>query len=480
MKIVHAASELFPYVKTGGLADAVGALTTALADRGHDVTVFLPAYRSVRAHPEAARAENKLQLKIELGDQFVSGEASVFSPRKNLTVWLIGRDEYFDRSFPYGTHGRSYEDNDQRFIFFCKGVVEVLRLNHTQTDIVHAHDWQTGLLPLFLRDAERRHGVTLTMKTVFTIHNIAFQGIFSSKSFGFTNLPDEMNGIDGIEYYGQINMLKGGILFTDRVTTVSPNYAREIQTPDFGCGLDGVVASRGDEILGLANGIDTGIWNPAKDRSLPSNYSADDLAGKERCRAALLKAQGFAPKFKGPIFGMVCRLTGQKGIELLLAVKDFFVENPCRFIVLGSGAKEYEDALTAFAAAHPSKVALSTQQDEGMSHLIEAGSDFFLMPSLFEPCGLNQMYSQAYGTIPIVTQVGGLVDTVSDADANPDAGTGLMFPPSAEAFREALGRALKLFGDKERLAAVRKRGMNRDFGWQTAVQAYEKLYADSL
>lgn len=480
MKIVHVASELFPYMKTGGLADAVAALGAALADQGHEVVVFLPGYRSTLVHPEIVGAERRLRLKIEMGDEFLSGHVRSFNPRANLTVHLICRDEYFDRTNPYGNGERDYEDNADRFIFFAKGVVETLRLADVQADIVHAHDWQAALVPLLLRMAERRHGLTLAMRTVFTIHNIAFQGIFPSRSFARTNLPDELNNIDGLEYYNQISLMKGGILYADCVTTVSPRYAREIQTAEFGCGLDGVVQTRAEDIKGLLNGIDTSVWNPSIDALLPARYSAADLKGKAVCRAALLKAHGFDPKFKGPVYGMICRLTEQKGIDLLLANAEFFKRQNSRFVLLGRGEARFEEALQELAAEVPEKVALSLKLDEAASHLIEAGADFFIMPSLFEPCGLNQMYSQAYGTIPLTSEVGGLADTVIDADRDPSAGTGLTYPATAEGLGEALQRSLKLFADTKRLVSVQRRGMEKDFSWQTAALAYEELYLDSL
>lgn len=480
MKIVHVASELFPYMKTGGLADAVSALTGALADQGHEVAVFLPGYRTALAHPELSSAARKISLKIEMGDEFMSGHVKMFSPRPRLTVYLICRDEFFDRSNPYGNGERDYEDNADRFIFFAKGVVDALRLMDMQADIVHAHDWQGALVPLLLRVAERRHGLTLAMRTVFTIHNIAFQGIFPSRSFARTNLPAELNNIDGLEYYNQINLMKGGILYADCVTTVSPRYAREIQTSEFGCGLDGVVQTRSEDIKGLLNGIDTAVWNPSVDQLIPARYSAADMKGKAACRAALLKAHGFDPKFKGPVYGMVCRLTEQKGIDLVLANADFFVRENCRFIILGRGEQRYEEALQELAQRAPDKVAISLKLDEAASHLIEAGADFFVMPSLFEPCGLNQMYSQAYGTVPLTSEVGGLADTVIDADRNETAGTGLTYPATAEGLGDALSRSLKLFANPKRMAAVQRRGMEKDFSWQTAAQAYETLYFDSL
>lgn len=480
MKIVHVASELFPYMKTGGLADAVGALAAALADQGHEVAVFLPGYRAAMEHKDAAAASRMLRLKIEMGDQFLSGDVRVFAMRDNLKIYLIGREEFFDRRNPYGNGERDYEDNADRFIFFCKGVVETLRLADIGADIVHCHDWQAALLPLLLREAERRHGTTLALKTIFTIHNIAYQGLFPAKVYARTNLPDELFQIDGLEFYAQVNLMKGGILFADRVTTVSPRYALEIQTPEFGCGLDGVVQTRSDDLVGLINGVDPSIWNPSVDPLLPARYSAANLAGKQACRGELLKRGGFAGDFKGPIFGVVARLTEQKGVDLILANRDFFAAHDCRLIVLGAGDRRLESEVRHLVAELPGKVYLSSKLDEAMSHLIEAGSDFFLMPSIFEPCGLNQMYSQIYGTVPIVSRVGGLVDTVIDADEEPERGTGLMCEPVAAGLLDALQRALVLFADRPRYAAVQQRGMARDFSWKSAAAAYDQLYQDAL
>ncbi|MFZ5494138.1 MAG: glycogen synthase [Verrucomicrobiota bacterium] len=503
MRIAHAASEVFPYLKTGGLADMVAALSGALVDRGHEVVVFMPGYRSVLDGPHAKGAELTHRLKIEMGDAFLPGDVHTLRPRPGLTLHLVGREEYFDRKLPYWTGERDYDDNDARFIFFQKAVVELLRLTDFKTDILHCHDWQTGMLPLFLRHAEQRHGVTLALKTVFTIHNIAYQGIFPRKSFHLTNLPDELMGIDGIEYYDQMCMLKAGIVFADLVTTVSPRYAKEIQTPEFGNGMDGVICTRLDDLHGIINGIDTAVWNPAADASLPARYSAENIAGKALCRERLLQEFGWSPKppsrrrsgntnppipaaaaggpaFTGPIFGMVCRFTASKGLDFVLAAEEFFAREDCRLVVLGGGEKKYEEAVRALAVRHPGRIGVCVRHDEAMSHLVEAGSDFFLMPSLFEPCGLNQMYSQAYGTVPLVSRVGGLVDTVVDVDASPETGTGIMFPPTQEGFNQGLRRALALHADKAKYAEVQRRAMRRDFSWKTAVAAYEELYANAL
>ncbi len=480
MKIVQVASEMFPYVKTGGLADAVGALARTLALDGHEVTVFLPAYRAVLEHPEASQARRVQRLRIEMGDTFMSGELREFWPLPKLRVVLVGREEFFDRRQLYGNGERDYEDNHHRYIFFCKGVVEGLRILRIEADIVHGHDWQAGLLPLLLRHAERRYGATLALRTFHAVHNLAFQGLFPLRSFYRTNLPDEFSGTDGVEFYGQASMMKAGLLFADRLTTVSPRYAQEIQTPEFGCGLDGVVQTRVDDLTGILNGIDTDVWNPATDPLLPGNYSAENLGGKKLCRAELLKRFGFDPRFGGPIFGMVTRLTEQKGVDFVIANRAFFERENVRLIVLGRGDPKLEEGLRELAAALPKKVALATVLDEAMSHLVEAGSDFFLMPSRFEPCGLNQMYSQAYGTVPIVTRVGGLVDTVLDLNERPEAGTGITVNGSPEGVARGLQRALMLFGDQAALAAVRKRAMGRDFSWKRAAKAYETMYADSV
>ncbi len=480
MRIVHAASEMFPYIKTGGLADAVAALAGALADKGHEVAVFIPGYRSVLEGSHAAGAKLSHKLKVEMGDSFLAGDVYTLTPRPGVTLHLIGREEFFDRKLPYWTGERDYDDNDARFIFFQKSVVELLRLTDFKADIVHCHDWQTGMLPLFLREAERRYEITLALKTVFTIHNIAYQGVFPRKSFALANLPEELMTIDGLEYYDQMCMLKGGILYADRVTTVSPQYAKEIQTPEFGNGMDGVIRTRLEDLHGLLNGIDTAVWNPASDAALPARYTVDDLAGKAVCRAKLLKEFGWNAKFKGPVFGMVCRFTPAKGLDLVLGAKDFFESENCRLVVLGAGEKKYEHLLREFAAAMSGKIAVCVRQDEVMSHLVEAGSDFFLMPSLFEPCGLNQMYSQAYGTVPLASNVGGLVDTVKDVDANPETGTGIVFAPKQEEFTAALKRATSLYDDREKYAAVQGRAMRQDFSWTQAVAAYEQLYSEAL
>lgn len=484
MRIVHAASELFPFIKTGGLADAVGALTRELAAMGHEVAVFLPGYRAVLEAPELRDARRIHALGIEMDDRFYHGEVLAKELAPRLTLYLICRDEYFDRRFPYGIAARDYEDNAERFLFFSKAVVEVLSHIRFKADIVHCHDWQTALIPALLRFEEQRRGTLLAGKTVLTIHNLAFQGIFPMRVFSKTGLPDELRGVDGLEFYGQVNFLKGGILFSDWITTVSPTYCREILTPEFGCGLEGVLATRKSDLFCQINGIDYDVWNPEEDPHLPANYSAEDLAGKKVCRRHLLKQLSLAPKAKGkaggPIFGMICRFAEQKGLELLRACMDDLLQNDSRLIILGNGSPSYEQWLNEVAEANPGRVSVSSGMDERLSHLIEAGSDFFLMPSIFEPCGLNQMYSMRYGTVPLVSRVGGLADTVVDIDDDPDSGTGITFPPTADGLREGIRRAFALYADTRRMKSVIVRGMKQDFSWRKAARGYARLYEDAL
>ncbi len=479
MKIVHAASELFPFVKTGGLADVCAALSKSLAGFGHEVSFILPAYRQILESEAFKKAKLKVVLQIELDQDFLRGEVYALSLGKRQTLYVVRRDEFFDRTYPYGNPGRDYDDNDRRYIYFCKAIVETMHLLDIKADILHCHDWQTGLAPLMLRMEEQESGISLALKTFFSIHNLAFQGLFPSRSFRFTNLPEEFNAVDGIEFYEQMSMIKGGIFFADKIMTVSPNYAKEILTPDFGCGLEGALQVREDDLIGVANGIDTEVWDPSSDDALPAFYSKGNLAGKKACRSLLLD-EVHLPQTEKPVYGMICRLTEQKGLDLLLRQMNFFVKNDCRLIILGMGDQSYERALKRWVKAHPNHISVSLRLDENMSHLVEAGSDFYLMPSIFEPCGLNQMYSQRYGAVPIVSAVGGLKDTVVSILDDPEKGAGISFEPTDEGLKGALNQSLKLFDDKEAYAKAQKNGMERDFSWKKVARQYEELYSDSI
>ena len=478
MRIVHAASELYPYVKTGGLADVVGALATALAGRGHEVSVLIPGYRAVLESPLVKGAKRSHRLSVRLGQRELAGDVHTLDVQPGLSLHLVVRDEFFDRRQLYWNGERNYDDNAERFIFFQKAVVEFMRLEGGGYDVLHAHDWQTGLLPLLLRNAEQRRGVKLAVRTVFTIHNMMYQGVFPRSSFALTNLHESLNAMDVIEYFGQISLLKGGIMYADRVTTVSPTYAREIQTAEHGCGLEGVVKLRSTAVRGIRNGIETSVWNPATDKYLPANFTVENLAGKAACRAALLDRLGWTEPCTGPVFAIVSRMTTAKGHDLLRGAMAYLAKKNCRLVVLGSGEAQYEEAHLASAAAHPGRVAVHIGVDEDLSHLVFAGADFFLMPSHTEPCGLTQMYAQAYGTVPLASRVGRLLDTVRDIAEYGEEGTGIMFRPEPNDFVNALGRALKLHANPARYATVQRCAMQQDFSWENVVGPYEQLYRE--
>jgi len=478
VNIVHAASEVYPFMKTGGLADVSAALSKALASYGHTVSVFLPGYRAALEDPAAEGAEKVLNLQIEMGREILHGHVLRLHSGRGRTVYFVCRDEYFDRKHPYGTGERDYEDNAARFIFFSRAVVESMRLLNLSADVVHCHDWQTGLLPLFLREEEQKHGVTLAIRTVFTIHNIAFQGVFPMSVFGLTGLPEDLLGIDGLEYYGQISMMKGGILFSDRLTTVSPSYAREILEPENGAGLDGVLGSRRNDLSGLLNGIDEDVWNPTTDPALPAHFSPEDLSGKKICRTRVLSEFALNPSKTAPVFGMVCRLTEQKGIHLFLKNAGFFARTDVRMIIIGAGEERFEDALTSLARELKGRVAFFGGMNERKVRLLVAGADYFLMPSIFEPCGLTQMYAQRYGTVPVTSAVGGLLDTIVDLERDPANATGVQFPPTEAGVAAGLEATLRLHADPKTRRDLMLRGMRKDFGWNTAARAYERLYQD--
>ena len=479
MKIIHAASEMFPHMKTGGLADVTGALCKSLSRFGHDVSIFLPGYRKIIESPEFAKAKPKVVLHVELGDEYLRGEIYAMPLGKRQTMYVIRRDEFFDRSNPYGSFNRDYDDNDRRFIWYCKAIVEGMRLLDLKADVFNCHDWQTGLAPLFLRVAEEEYNTSLALKTFFSIHNLAFQGLFPNSSFRYTNLPSEFNELDGIEFYEQISLIKGGIFFSDKIITVSRNYAKEILTPEFGCGMEGALNTRSSDLIGIANGIDTDVWDPSVDDRLPAKYSLSNLEGKRACRSHLLRKLGLA-ETDNPVYGIVCRLTEQKGLDILLSQMSFFSKRDCRLVVLGTGDPKYERSLKRWAKTHPDKIAVCTVLNEAMSHLVEAGSDYYLMPSVFEPCGLNQMYSQRYGTPPLASDVGGLHDTIVDFRQDAEGGSGLLFEPSEQAFRNALEESISIYGMKSEYDKMQANGIKRDFSWTNAAKEYEALYSESI
>jgi len=477
MRVVMLASEAHPYAKTGGLADVLAALPPALARHGVDVTVCIPGYRAARRG-----------VVVEPGPRVHAPVSSRMEPCEILRIpgapvrtVLVRADRYFDRDGIYGERGGEYDDNAERFAFFCRAALEWLRLEEPP-DVLHLHDWQAALAAAFLRATADLYPELARVRVVLTIHNLAYQGRFPPSDWHLLNLDAGCFVPDLLEFYGQINYLKAGILFADLVTTVSARYAAEIQTPAFGEGLDGVLRLRRDELRGIQNGIDDAEWNPATDRHLAARYDANDRTGKVRCKAALQAELGLAARPEVPLFAVVSRLAEQKGIDLLLDVlPDVLAATDVQLAVLGSGERRYEDGLRALADGFPGRVALRLAFDEALAHRIEAGGDVFLMPSRFEPGGLNQLYSLRYGTVPVVHATGGLDDTVAEFDPKSGRGTGFKFSEyTAEGLRGAIDRALAVRGTPAAWDRVLRNGMAEDFSWRRVAGEYRRLYEEAL
>jgi starch synthase len=470
VRILMVASEAFPLAKTGGLADVTGALSSALVRRGHDVRLLMPAYRGV-----ARAAEAKPML--ELGDPLGVGETRLSQGRllDDVPVWLVENPNLYDRpGSPYlDPSGHDWPDNHLRFALLGR-VAALLSIAGAPLgwtpDVVHAHDWQAGLAPAYLHWwGGPRPG------TVFTIHNLHFAGRFPPEARAAVALPPQAYSIHGVELYGSFSFLKAGLYYGDRLTTVSPRYAQEIQTPLGGEGLHGLLGARSPDLTGILNGIDEQQWNPAVDPHLARPYDARTLEHKAASKAALQAEVGLRVDPEAPLLGSVGRLTWQKGVDLMLSTLPLLLERGGQLVVLGSGEPALETAVRRAAEQHPGRVAYRHGYDEPLSHQIIAGSDMFAVPSRFEPCGLTQMYAMAYGTVPIVRRTGGLADTVHDA-AQP-GGEGFVFEaPSGRAFAGALSRALEAWSERPRWRAIARAGMQRDFGWDRAAVAYEGVY----
>ncbi|HZD41323.1 MAG TPA: glycogen/starch synthase, partial [Terriglobales bacterium] len=366
-------------------------------------------------------------------------------------------------------------DNAERFLFFCRTALEILR--HDPVDIVHGHDWQAAPAIIFLKTQRERYPEIAAAKTVFTAHNLGFQGIFPASDWPLLDLAQSYFTASYLEFYGRINLLKGALLSADKITTVSPAYAREIMTPEQGFGLEGVIQQRGADVVGILNGVDYNQWNPAVDPFIAQCYGETALAGKRICKKMLQRTMGLPVKSSTPLVGMISRMTSQKGFDLVEQSLDQLMETELQLVLLGSGESRYEEFFRAAAARFPDRIAVRIGFDEALAHQIEAGADIFLMPSLYEPCGLNQMFSLKYGTIPVVRAIGGLKDTVEDYDSEKRTGTGFVFGPyETEALVQAVGRALKSYRAKPAWTALRRRAMGRDFSWERSAQAYSDLY----
>jgi len=459
-------SEAAPFAKTGGLADVVGALPSALSAFGDEVAVVLPRYGPIDLR-NARRVWD--HLPVYLGS---SGYAvSIYQADAPYPVYLIDCPPLFERKGFYGENGMDYVDNHIRFAVFCRAALGVAR-HLFRTDIFHCHDWQTGLVPAFLRTSLSTDPTFLGSRTLFTIHNLGYQGLFPRTALPEAGLDPSVYRSDGMEFFGRISYIKAGIQFSNALSTVSPTYAREIQTPEYGFGLDGYLRDRAADLTGILNGVDYSEWSPEIDPLIPARYSPDDLRGKAVCKRQLLAEFGLpAEAMERPLLGIVSRFTRQKGTDLLAEIADLVLEEDVYIVGLGTGDLEYENYFRQMELDHPGRIAVRVGFDNGLAHRIEAGSDIFLMPSHYEPCGLNQIYSLRYGTVPVVRATGGLDDTIEDR------GTGFKFSEySGLAFLDAIREAVEAYADPAGWQRMMRRGMGMDFSWKTSAAAYSELY----
>jgi starch synthase len=481
LKVVIVASEVMPFAKTGGLADVTGALPVALARLGHQVSVIMPRYPAIE---RAVRSLEKVHdpLVVPMGSQTEEGAVWSAKLAARVPVYFIEHQAYFDRDALYSTASGDYPDNAQRFAFFAKAALAACQALKLQPDIIHCHDWQAALIPAYLQTVLQHDPAWASTGSLLTIHNITYQGLFPPEVMAFLELPPDTYSPDGIEFYGQVNYLKAGIVYADLINTVSRRYSQEIQTPEFGCGLEGILRYREQDVYGILNGIDDGAWNPAKDRLIAARYSATNLSGKQVCKRDLVKTFGLSPAWtNAPLVGMISRLVDQKGFDLLESAIHRLLALDLGLVVLGTGQAHYEDFLHQVRARYPGKVGVVIGFDDVLAHKIEAGSDIFLMPSRFEPCGLNPMYSLRYGTVPVVRATGGLDDTIEAYEPGLDRGNGFKFEPyDAEALLATLQRALTLYRDRAAWERLMRRGMQADFSWAKSAQAYADLYATAL
>ncbi|HWR97522.1 MAG TPA: glycogen synthase GlgA [Candidatus Methanoperedens sp.] len=476
LTIAMAASEALPYAKSGGLADVVGALAAHLGRLGHRVLLFVPYYRVSRARfPHLTRALAPIDLPFPGHD--IRIELLRHEPSPGVSAFLVREDAAFDRPYLYGTPDADYWDNAGRFAHFCRAVLAGLLGLRERPDLFHVHDWQAALLPLYLRHRPDFAGALAGTPALITVHNLAYQGLCPRSALAYLGIPEGLFTLHGVEFYGRLNVLKGGLVCADAISTVSPRYGEEIRTPEFGEGLDGVLRERAAALSGILNGVDYQAWNPETDERIAARYGAADLAGKARCKEALERACGFEPAAGVPLFGTISRMADQKGFDLLAAALPQLAALPLRWCLLGSGDRRYQDLFLELARRHPERIAVRIGYDEDLAHRIEAGADCYLMPSRFEPCGLNQLYSLRYGTIPVVRAVGGLADTVRHFDAVRGSGTGFVFRDyDVNGLLWAVREALAAYARPAAWARLRANAMAEDFSWESSARRYVELY----
>lgn len=475
VEVLQIASEALPFSKTGGLADVTAALSLALERLGHRVTLVMPRYRCVAVSGAPVR-----EGAVVLGGRRFDVTYFEHPLGERARAILVECPELYDRDGLYGIGNRDYPDNPIRFAVLVRAALEFVASRGERPAVIHAHDWQGGLAPVYLKTRYAGHPVLGGVPSVFTIHNAAYQGLCPADSLSALDLSGDLHRIDALEYWGQISLLKGGINFSDMITTVSRKYARELLTPEFGFGFEGIIARRRGNLVGIPNGIDVDVWNPESDPHLPEPFSADRLSSKRVSKRELLRAYAL-PSDVGalarPVVGMISRLVAQKGFDLLSELATELPGLNCIFVVLGTGESRYEEFWHQLATRYPRKVGVRITRDEKLAHLIEAGADMFLMPSHFEPCGLNQMYSMRYGTVPVVRATGGLDDTVQNYSERTGRGTGFKFENyNSDALLKTLKRALHVYTQKSQWRAIQRSGMSRDFSWDVSAREYVRVY----
>jgi len=474
MHIAFAASECVPFSKTGGLADVVGALPGALAALGHQVTVYVPRYRQTKL-ADAQKAVRSITIPFDDRYRFCSVLAG--GNNSGVRYYFVEYPPFFDRDALYGTSAGDYSDNAERFALFSRAVLEASKILGVP-QIFHCHDWQSALIPLLLRTQYAEDPAFREVGTVFTIHNMGYQGLFPPDILPLLTLPWDLFTIAKMEFFGQVNFLKGALAYSDFVTTVSKKYAQEIQTAEFGFGLEGVLRDRSATLAGILNGVDYKEWSPQTDKFIAANFSPSDLSGKAKCKQDLLSVFGMPnADTKIPVIGIVSRFAAQKGFDLIAQVMDRLAREELIMVVLGNGDKVYEEMFVRLSRQFPHKIALKIAYDNVIAHKIEAGSDMFLMPSRYEPCGLNQIYSLKYGTVPVVRATGGLDDTIEHWNSRTGKGTGFKFSDyTGEALLMTIREALRAFQDPTSWQALMRTGMMKDFSWNASAREYVKVY----
>ena len=474
MKITFAASECVPFSKTGGLADVVGALPQALAALGHEVVVFLPKYKQTKL----TQATTVLRsVTVPFDDQYRFCSVLDGGTQHGVRFYFIDYPPFFERDALYGTPTGDYPDNAERFALYSRAVLEASKQMGVP-DVFHCHDWQSALIPVLLRTVYADDPAFRGVPVVLTIHNIGYQGLFPPDTLPLLGLPWDLFTMDKLEFFGKVNFLKGALVFADFVTTVSKKYSQEIQTSEYGFGLEGVLRARAATVTGILNGVDYNEWSPEKDKFIKAKYSPADLGGKAACKQDLLAEFGCSDtSSKLPIIGIVSRFAAQKGFDLISQIMDRLAREEMIICALGSGDKEYQDMFTRMHQAYPNRILIKVAYDNTIAHKIEAGSDMFLMPSRYEPCGLNQIYSLKYGTVPVVRATGGLDDTIENWDPKTKRGTGFKFSDyTGEALLKTIQTALAAYKDQAGWQQLMRNGMNKDFSWDASAKEYVRVF----